>query len=78
MELGPDREGRACGLGCWILALGAVVVDALSCAVMRFWWWVDGGGNRKVPRLRMMAMVEAGVTCATTTTWAASAPAGYN
>ena len=35
MELGPDREGRACGLGCWILALGAVVVELSSILAVR-------------------------------------------
>jgi hypothetical protein len=27
MELGPEREGSACGLGCWTLEVVVVVVD---------------------------------------------------
>lgn len=27
MEEGAEREGRACGVGCWILGGGALVVD---------------------------------------------------
>jgi hypothetical protein len=32
MELGPEREGKACGVGCWILGAFVVVV-VVVCAV---------------------------------------------
>ena len=36
MELGPEREGKACGVGCWILGafvVVVVVVVVVVCAI---------------------------------------------
>lgn len=30
MEEGAEREGRACGVGCWILGVGTLVVDGVT------------------------------------------------
>lgn len=30
MEEGAEREGRACGVGCWILGDGLPVVDGVT------------------------------------------------